>query len=180
MDFKNVIPISPNMLIVESLQKKVILDKPEYIGMQILDLSKILMYDFYYNNIKAHFKRTDLIMTDTDSLFVLVECEENRDAYDIQIEQAHLYDFSDVQPGCALFQKIQVHCEKNGLDFKTFVNENKKVVGKMKNKVGNSEIVEAVSIKSKCYDFLTKDNETHKKLMGINYGVAQDDISHED
>ena len=40
---------------------------------------------------------------------------------------------------------------------KQFLITNKKVVGKMKNEVGNSEIVEAVSIKSKCYDYITKD-----------------------
>ena len=34
-------------------------------------------------------------MTDTDSLFMRVECEEKRDAYDIQIENFEKYDFSD-------------------------------------------------------------------------------------
>jgi len=63
---------------------------------------------------------------------------------------------------------------------KQFLNTNKKVVGKMKNEVGNSEIVEAVSIKSKCYDYITKDDVCHKKLKGISYSVVKDEIQHKD
>ena len=51
--------------------------------MQILDLIKVLMYDFYYNHMLKNYKKVDLIMTDTDSLFMKVECEENKDVYDI-------------------------------------------------------------------------------------------------
>ena len=58
------------------------------------------------------------------------------------------------------------------------MNLNKKVVGKMKNEVGNSEITEAVSIKSKVYSYLTKDNKDHKKLKEINSFVVKNDISH--
>ena len=46
-------------------------------------------------------------MTDTDSLFIMVYCSKNRDAYDIMIEHADQYDFSDVSQGCALFDKIK-------------------------------------------------------------------------
>ena len=47
--FKNIIIISENLAIIEKYPKTVKLNKPAYNGMQILDLSKILMYDFYYN-----------------------------------------------------------------------------------------------------------------------------------
>ena len=49
--FKNIIVISENHAIIEKYPKTVKLNKPAYIGMQILDLSKILMCDFYYNSI---------------------------------------------------------------------------------------------------------------------------------
>jgi len=49
--FKNIIKISENLAIIEKYPKTIKLNKPAYIGMQILDLSKILMYDFYYNSI---------------------------------------------------------------------------------------------------------------------------------
>ena len=50
----------------------------------------------------------------------------------------------------------------------------------MKNETANSEIIEAISIKAKCYDFVTLDNKEHKKLKGIKKNVVKNDISHED
>lgn len=72
---------------------------------------------------------------------------------------------------------------------KTFTGINKAVVGKMKNESPYHDIMEAVSIKSKCYDFLTnekveeKDNKEtncHKKLKGIKKCVVKNDIKHSD
>ena len=68
--FKNFIQITDNLALVEKYKKTVKLDKPAYIGMQILDLSKIVMYNYYYNHLLKEFPKVDLIMTDTDSLFV--------------------------------------------------------------------------------------------------------------
>ena len=41
--------IDENILLVSLKEKSVKLDKPIYDGFSILDLSKYLMYDFYYN-----------------------------------------------------------------------------------------------------------------------------------
>ena len=46
-------------------------------------------------------------MTNTDSLFIMVYCSKNRDAYDIMIEHPDQYDFRDVSQGCDLFDKIK-------------------------------------------------------------------------
>ena len=63
--------ISENLTSVRMRRSIVMLDKPIYLGAAILDLSKIVMYDFWYNYIKSTWgDRVKLIMTDTDSLFV--------------------------------------------------------------------------------------------------------------
>ena len=48
----------------------------------------------------------------------------------------------------------------------------------MKNEVENTEIIEAVNVKSKVYSYLTKDDKDHKKLKGIKSCVVKNDISH--
>ena len=45
------------------------LNKPEYVGMCILDLSEVLMYEFHYDNIKNNYdNKSRLLFTDPDSL----------------------------------------------------------------------------------------------------------------
>ena len=53
------------------------LNKPAYIGMCTLVLSKLLMYEFHYDYIKnKHDKKSKLSFTDTDSLMYKIKTED--------------------------------------------------------------------------------------------------------
>jgi hypothetical protein len=61
--------VNEEVVMVDQIRAKVTLNKPIYIGFTVLDVSKLLMFDFHYNVIaKRYGKNARLIFTDTDSL----------------------------------------------------------------------------------------------------------------
>ena len=58
-----------NLIAVTMKKTKLYSNKPVYLCLSILDLSKSFMYDFYYNYIKTKYReKTKLLFIDTDSL----------------------------------------------------------------------------------------------------------------
>ncbi|CAG8798789.1 3697_t:CDS:2, partial [Cetraspora pellucida] len=82
-----------NLVTVHRRQTNVKLNKPEYVGVCILDLSKYFMYDFWYGHLKKKYgDRVKLLYTDTDSLIIEIETEN---IYQDMIDDCDLFDFSD-------------------------------------------------------------------------------------
>ena len=61
---------SDNLTAVHMYKDKLKLNRPIYVGMSVLDLSKLLMYDFYYNQLKDSCR---LLYADTDSFLLHIE-----------------------------------------------------------------------------------------------------------
>ena len=68
---------SENLLTIELRKAKVKKNNPAYLGMLILDISKTLMYKFWYDYIKPKYEhRAKLCYTDTDSFIIRIVTED--------------------------------------------------------------------------------------------------------
>ena len=68
---------SENLLAIEMKKTKVKMNKPVYLGMSILDISKTLMYEFWYDYIKPKYQdRAKLCYMNTDSFVIYVKTED--------------------------------------------------------------------------------------------------------
>ena len=133
------------------------LNKPAYIGMCILELSKVLMCEFHYDYIKNKYgNNSRLLFTDTDSLMCEIKTEESYE------------DFSN-DKGMFDFRNYSTNLK--------YYNSNKLVVGKMKDETACVAIEEFVGLKPKMYSYLVDDNSEHKKAKGVNKNVVAT-ISH--
>ena len=97
--FKRSKIIDPRLVGVELRYSSIKLNKPYYIGVAILELAKLHMYEFHYNVMKPLFRNDlHLLYTDTDSL--LYEIENCTDPYS-NIFKAHQkckFDLSNFPP----------------------------------------------------------------------------------
>ena len=74
---KTITRFSDNLIACHMKRVRLKFDKPIYIGMAVLDISKTLMYDFHYNTIKHKYQdKAQLLFTDTDSLCYHIKTDD--------------------------------------------------------------------------------------------------------
>ena len=149
-NFKRATIFSENLIAVHMGLIKLKFDKPVYTGACILDISKTLMYDFHYNQIKKKYnEKAKLLFTDTDSLCYEIE---TKDIYKDMNKQSDLFDFSNY------YKSHECYSTKN-----------KKVIGKFKDECGGLIMNEFVGLRPKLYSFkMDKDKSEIKKYEGIS------------
>ena len=63
-----------NLLAIEMRKTQILMNKPVYLGLSILDLSKTVMYEFWYDYVKPKYgENAKLCYMDTDSFIVHVK-----------------------------------------------------------------------------------------------------------
>ena len=131
-------------------KNEVLMDKPIYLGFAVLELSKLHMYETYYEKLQSYFgqEKIQLQYMATDSFILSVKTNDiNRDLKNLE----DLFDFSNID------ENHELYSEKN-----------KKVLGKFKIETPiNIFIDEFIALRSKMYLFKCGDDYKNK-LKGIS------------
>lgn len=154
-----------NLVAIERKKTNLILNRPIYIGLCVLDLSKVLMYFFHYFHIKKMYpgEKSRLLFTDTDSLTYSIKTE---DIYKDLNSHSHLYDFSGYPK--------EHFC---------FSDSNKKIIGKFKDELNGLPMEEFIGLKAKMYSvkyFKNGQQIDSKKAKGVKKCVVKKKLTHED
>ena len=156
--------ISPNATMVKLDKTSIYWDRPSFVGQTILNLFKLEMFKFHYQQIVPFYTRNGhcrakLLFTDTDSLCYHIETE---DVYaDIRL-RPDLYDFSN-------FPK----------DHPNYSKTNEKVLGKMKDETGGVPSKEFVGLRSKMYSLLLSDGTDKTTAKGVKTSYVKKHMKHD-
>ena len=161
-NFKSATIFSENLVAVHMERTSVKLNKPIYLGMSILDLSKTLMYDFHYEYIKPKYgENARLLFTDTDSLCYEIKTEDF--FKDISNDVHEKFDTSNLGKS-----------HPSGIP----TGINKKVIGMMKLETGSKQIEEFAGLRSKLYAYkMAEDGDEEKKCKGVKKAVIKKEIT---
>ena len=147
--------ISENLSIIEMRRTKVKMNKPIYLGLSILEISKILMYEFWCDYMKPKYgDNVKLCYIDTDSFIMNIKTEDF--CKDIANDVEKRFDTSNYE-----------------VDRPLSTGKNKKVIGLMKDELGRRIITEFVALRPKTYSYLTDDCKEDKKAKGTKKGVIK-------
>ena len=136
---------------------------PVYFGMSIIDISKTLMYKFWYDYIKPKNEdRSKLCYTDTDSFIIHIITEDC--FVDISDDVEKWFDTSNYDEN-----------DKRPLP----IGKNKKVIGLFKDELGGKIIKEFCALEAKTYSYLMGNDSEVKKAKGAKKYVIKRELMFE-
>ena len=153
--------VSDDLLIMEMKKREVYMNKPIYLGQAILDLSKMLMYEFWYDYLKPKYaKNIKLCYTNTDSFIFLVK---TNDFYkDISDDIEKWFDTS---------------AYSKDIDRPLLKGINKKVIGKFKDELAGQIISELCILRAECSSFKLDNDNEEIKAKGIKECVIKHQLT---
>ena len=130
--------ISENLSIIEMKKVKVKMSKLIYLGLSILEISKIIMYEFWYDYVKTKYgDKVKLCYMNSVSLIMNIK---TKDFYkDIAQDVEERFDNSNYD-----------------VDRPLPKGKNKKVIGLMKDELGGGIITKFVALRPKTYSYMTE------------------------
>ena len=139
---------SENLLAIEMKKTKVKMNKPVYLCLSILEISKKMMYEFWYHYIKPKYgDNVKLCHVDTDSFIMHTKTEDFYQDVTNNVEKR--FDTSNYEVNRPLP-----------------IGKNKKVIGLMKDELGGKIMTEFAALRPTTYSYITDDCKENKKAEG--------------
>ena len=161
-NYRTINLISEDLSIIEMKKTKVKMNKPIYLGLSILEISKRLIYEFWYDYMKPKYNgNVKLCYMDTDSFIMSIKT--NGFYKGIASDVENRFDTSNYEV-------------KRPLP----TGKNEKVIGLMKDELGGKIITEFVTLRPKTYSFLTDDGKEDKKAKGTRNCIIKKMIKFND
>ena len=146
---------SENLLAIEIKKIKLKMNKPLYLDLSILEISKTLMFEFWYDYIKPKYRdNAKLCYMDIDSFIVNIKTENVYD--DIEDDAKKIFDTSNYEVNRPLPTR-----------------KNKQVIGLIKNELGGKIMTEFVALRPKTYSYLMDDGKNDKKPIATKKCVIK-------
>ena len=149
--------ISENLLVIEIKKTNIKMDKLIYLGMSILNVSKTLMREFWYDYTKPKYQdKAKLCYSDVDSFITHIKTEDFYKDITGDVEKwfdTSNYDENDERP-------LQI-------------GKNKKEIGVFKDELWGKIMKEFPALRSKKYAHLMDDDSEKKKAKGTKKCVIK-------
>ena len=124
------------------------MNKPVHLGFSILEISKTLMYEFWYDYIKPKYQdNAKLYYMDTDSFIIDIKTEDFYEDIANNVEKR--FDTSNYE-----------------VDRPLPAGKEKKVIGLMEDELGGEIMTEFVALRPKTYSYLMDDTHLTKRAKG--------------
>ena len=150
---------------------KVKMNKPIYLGLSILEISKTLIYEFWYDYMKPKYNDiVKLCYMDTDSF--IMNIKTNNFYKDISNDVENRFDTSNYEVNTSETSALARRPLPTG--------KNKKVIGLMKDELVGKIITEFVTLRPKTYSFVTDDGKEDKKAKGTKKCIIKKMIKFND
>ena len=138
------------------------MNKPIYLGLSILEISKILVYEFWYDYMKPKYaNNVKLCYTDTDNFIINIKTNDFYE--DIASDFEYRFETSNYEVNRPLP-----------------MGKNKKVIGLMTDELGRKIITEIVTLRPKTYSYLTEDGKGDENAKGTKKCVIKKMIKFND
>ena len=133
-----------NLLAIEMKKSEILMNNLFCLGLSILELSKILIYEFWYDYVKPKYdEKAKLCYVDTDTFIVYIKTD---------------YIYKDIAEDVETrFDTSNYELECNSIDRPLLKGKNKKVIALMKDELGGKIMTRFIGLRANTYSYIIDD-----------------------